>query len=76
MKHGEGALEKLEDTYVQLRNQTNFLKNKLNISDDSDDSDDKFDIPKLEDIKDDIKKEPEYNINDDYNSSDEDDGPN
>ena len=75
-KRGEGALEKLEDEYVQLRNQINLLKDKLNINDDSDDSDYKFDIPRLEDIKDDIIKEPEYNKDDDFNSSDEDDGPN
>lgn len=69
-------MKKLEDKYVQLSNQINFLKNKLNINDDSDDSDYKFDIPKLEDIKDDVKKRTEYNKNDDYNSSDEQDGPN
>ena len=69
-------MEKLEDEYVQLRNQTNFLKDKLNINDDSDDSDYKFDIPRLEDIKDDIIKEPEYNKDDDFNSSDEDHGQN
>ena len=46
-RRGEGALKKLEDEYVQLRNQTNFLNDKLNINDDSDDSDYKFDIPRL-----------------------------
>ena len=48
----------------------------MNITDDSDDSDYKSDIPKLEDIKDDIKTEPEDNDDDDYTSSDEEDGPN
>ena len=66
----------MEDEHVQLRNEINLLKNKLNINHDSDDSDYEFYITKLEDIKDDIKKDPEYNKNDDYNSSDEDGGPN
>jgi len=75
-RHGPGALEKLEEEYVQLRNEINCIKKEMNINDDSDDSDYKSDIPKLEDIKDDIKTEPEDNEDDDYTSSDEDDGPN
>ena len=75
-RHGPGALEKLEEEYVQLRNEINCIKKEMSITDDSDDSDYKSDIPKLEDIKDDIKTEPEDNDDDDYTSSDEDDGPN
>ena len=75
-RHGPGGLEKLEEEYVQLRNEINCIKKEMNINDDSDDSDYKSDIPKLEDIKDDIKTEPEDNDDDDYTSSDEEDGPN
>jgi len=66
-------LEKLEDEYMQLRSEINCLKKEMNISDDSDDSDFNSEIPKLEDIKDDIKSEPEDNDDDDYTSSDDDD---
>jgi len=66
-------LEKLEDEYMQLRSEINCLKKEMNISDDSDDSDFNSEIPKLEDIKDDIKSEPEDNDYDDYTSSDDDD---
>merc|ERR1712223_1371341 len=64
-RHGPGALEKLEEEYVQLRNEINCIKKEMNINDDSDY---KSDIPKLEDIKDDVKTEPEDNDDDDYTS--------
>jgi len=67
-------LEKLEDEYMQLRSEINCLKKEMNITDDSDDSDFNSEIPKLEDIKDDVKSEPDDNDDDDYTSSDDDDG--
>ena len=66
-------MEKLEEEYVQLRNEINCLKKEMNISDDSGDSDFNDDIPKLEDIKEEIKSEHDDNDDDDVTSSDEED---
>jgi len=62
-------LEKLEDEYLQLKSEISFLKQEMNIEDDSDDSDD---VPKFEpgSIKsEDIKSESD--TDDDESSSEE-----